>query len=254
MCETKTALPYSLMGILNLTGNSFVESSRALGLNDDELVGQVQFMFDSGADIIDVGACSTAPGNTPVDEATEWSRLERPLRVLFEAFPDRPFSLDSFRLPVLSKALALGKSFIINDISGAKDEGVLDFAASNGLDYIAMDSSADPYSFFVDFADRAERKSLENWILDPGFGFGKTVEKNWEILSSLRRFTAFGKPVLAALSRKRMIYQPLGLTPENCAPQSVKAELLAVINGASIIRTHDLTLHSCGTVLDSAYF
>lgn len=241
----------SFMGILNLTDNSFVRDDRMGGLPPSRVVERAGEMLAAGADIIDIGACSTAPGNSPVDEDTETRRLERFLPPLFRAFPAAVFSIDSFRYRVLSAAYAtacrflnnpLGQ-FIVNDVSSGADRRVVEFAASEGLCYIATDTSDDPYGFFTEFSKSADKAGLERWILDPGFGFGKTVARNWEVLNGLGRFLDFGRPVLAALSRKRMIWEPLSLTPDTCQSQSVDAEKLAIAKGASIIRTHDLISH-----------
>jgi len=233
------------MGILNLTDNSFMESSRALGLTDDTLVMRVNEMFSSGAGIIDIGACSTAPGNVPVSEREEWARLERPLTILAANFPGKRFSIDSFRSGIIRKAAKIIPGIIINDISaGEEDPKMLQFAAAEGLEYIAMDRTSDPYMFFEHFAIKATHAGIDNWILDPGFGFGKTNDENWSVLRNLRKLQEFGRPVLVALSHKRMIYQPLGLSPDTCANESFDAERLAFSLGASIIRTHDLILWS----------
>lgn len=234
-----------LMGILNLTDNSFLESSRALGLSDDALALKAGEMFSSGAGIIDIGACSTAPGNAPIPEEEEWARLERPLALLADAFPDRRFSLDTFRSGIVRKAVRIMPGIIVNDISAGEDDPeMLGIVAAEGLDYIAMDRSSDPYGHFESFSEKAAGCGIRNWILDPGFGFGKTIEENWDILRNLQTLKDFGRPILAALSRKRMIYQPLGLTPATCADESFDAERLAAALGASIIRTHDLDLWS----------
>lgn len=237
---------YRLMGIVNLTDNSFVSTSRMAGKTIDEIIVKVGRMIGLGASYIDIGACSSAPGNEFIGAEEEWKRLYEPLKALTDAFPKSMvcFSIDTFRSEIIEKCLSLGRKVTVNDIfAGSADPRMLDVCAANGLEYIAMDQSAEPYSFFEKFADTAARKGISEWILDPGFGFGKTVEQNWRILNSLERFSDFGRPVLCAMSRKRMIYIPNGLTPLTCEKESVAAELLAVSKGASIIRTHDLQLH-----------
>lgn len=237
-----------LMAIANLTDNSFVRADRMGDLSFDALTQTIGGLLSAGADMIDLGACSTAPGNAVIPEEQEWSRLERALPVIFESYPDAVYSLDSFRPVVVSGALKIAENllrdvheqFIINDISS----GMPEFAAEKGLQYIAMADTAAPYSFFQEFSLRAGACGLYDWILDPGFGFGKTLEQNWDILDHLDRLADFGRPILVALSRKRMIYQPLGLTPDTCAEQSVAAERIAISRGASIIRTHDLRAHT----------
>lgn len=231
------------MGILNLTDNSFLESSRSLGLSEEGLIGKVAEMFDAGADIVDIGACSTAPWNSPICEEEEWARLERPLKILSNAFPEKNFSIDTFRSGIVRKAVKIMPRITVNDISsGEEDPDMLPLIASEGRTYIAMDRTSDPYRHFEEFARKAEKMRISDWIPDPGFGFGKTIEENWDILRNLGRLKDFGRPILVALSRKRMIYQPLGLTPSTCADESFDAERLAASSGASIIRTHDLEL------------
>lgn len=238
-----------MMGIVNLTDNSFVAGDRMGSLGVEAVVEWVGKMFSDGAAIVDIGACSTAPGNVPVSVEEELVRMEKYLPSIFSAFPQAVFSIDSFRPEVVGMAYEiaqgrLGKpecQFWVNDISSSDE--LMDFAAARKLTFVAMSRTADPIAFFCEFALRAERTGLEKWVLDPGFGFGKTMEQNWDILNNLQRLKEFGRPILVALSRKRMIYEPPGLTPENCAVQSVEAELLAASKGASIIRTHDLTLY-----------
>lgn len=233
------------MGIINLTDNSFVSSSRMAAASIDEIVARALWMADMGASYIDIGACSSAPGNEFIDEDLEWKRMHEPLKAIMDALPGNvEISIDTFRSGIIERCLGLGRRVVVNDIfAGLADEKMLDMAVANKLCYIAMDQTADPYSFFLGWAETAAKKGLRNWILDPGFGFGKTVERNWDIMEQLPRFKDFGRPVLSATSRKRMIYMPLGLKPESCAQQSVQAELKAVELGADIIRTHDLDLH-----------
>lgn len=240
----RTDKKYALMGIINITDNSFVSGSRLLGVSTDQLLARVQMMVDNGAGYIDVGACSSAPGNSFISEEEEWKRLKEPLRAMLEAFPTVKFSVDSFRSGIIENCLKLGHKIIVNDIfAGIADPRILDVTRANNLSYIAMDQSSDPYTFFLQWADKAADMGIEDWILDPGFGFGKTVEQNWAIMDKLERFQDFGRPVLSATSRKRMIWIPLGLKPESCAEQSVDAEILAVEKGAAIIRTHDTDIH-----------
>lgn len=236
------------MGIVNLTDNSFMRSSRMAGAGERQLCERVEGMLRDGADIIDVGACSTAPGTVPVSVEEERERLRKPLVWLFRNFPSATFSFDTFRSAVVEDILAASRGFgggiIINDISaGQEDPMMLPLVAANSLEYIAMDRTDDPYAFFSALAPQLEAAGIGRWILDPGFGFGKSNERGWEILRDIGRLRDFGRPVLAALSHKRMIWQPLGLTPDSCAERSVEAEKLAASLGADIIRTHDLILH-----------
>lgn len=238
------------MGIANFTDNSFLRRSRLACESVGTVIGHIDKLFCDGADIVDIGACSTAPGNAIVDTDTEWARLEPYLGEIFSSFPKACFSFDTFRGTVLSRILATASAsnfsgqIIVNDIfSGEYDPSTIEIASSEGLPFIAMDRTDNPYAFFETFALRAEKAGLKEWILDPGFGFGKTTQQNWKILEELPLLKKFGKPVMVALSHKRMIYQPLGLTPEECTLQSVAAEKKAMLLGADIIRTHDVSKH-----------
>lgn len=238
-----------LMSILNLTDNSFLERSRMKDKSVEDVVSAVAGMIEAGAGIVDVGACSSAPGNEFISAEQEWERYSRVMPVLFREFPQMSFSFDTFRAEIVEKLLDCADrnpyngEFIVNDIfAGNADPRMLPFVAEHGLRYIAMDSTADPYGFFSEFAPKAEALGLKDWILDPGFGFGKDVQQNWKVFEQLPAFHDFGRPVLAALSHKRMIYMPLGLTPATCTEQSVEAEARAVKLGADMVRTHDVAL------------
>jgi len=241
-----------IMGIVNLTDNSFVEFSRKGEASLEEIISYTDKLFREGADIIDIGACSTAPGNDIVPEEVEMERISKGVPAIFESFPNGVFSVDTFRRSVAAECLNYAERYlknpndqlIINDISaGRGDCSMLSFVGQAGLQYIAMDSSEDPYAFFSGFGEVASGHGIERWILDPGFGFGKSVQQNWDVLRNLETLKDFGRPILAALSRKRMIWQPLGLTPLSCGEQSVQAEKLAMHNGADMIRTHDVIAH-----------
>lgn len=239
-----------LMGIANFTDNSFLQRSRIGQAGVMDAVRRIGMLLSEGADIVDIGACSTAPGNAIVDADTEWARLEPFLDAIFSSFPDAVFSFDTFRGAVLKKILSTASAcrfsgqIMVNDIfSGEYDPSTIEIAVAEGLPFIATDRTDNPYAFFGSFAAKAEKSALKTWILDPGFGFGKTIRQNWKILEELPRLKEFGRPVLVALSHKRMIYQRLGLTPDTCTPQSVAAEKQAILLGADIIRTHDVSKH-----------
>lgn len=227
------------MGILNLTDNSFVEKSRVQGI--DKALERVDELLRDGADIIDIGALSTAPGNGPIPVKEEEQRLLEPVMEIFSAFPDASFSIDCFHPGIVQKIIDFGKEFIINDILAS--DNMIELARSSGLKYIAMANVPEPYPFFR----RLSRKMDGcDWILDPGFGFEKTFEQNWEIMNNLECFEEFGRPVLIGISRKRMIHLKFGLRPETCAEQSVAAEKQAAAKIKKvpvIIRTHDVRLH-----------
>lgn len=259
-----------VMGIINLTDDSFYSGSRTLDAdgNTDRclLERKLRSMLTEGADIIDFGACSTRPGSEPVSMEQEWKRLEPALCLTAEKFPGITISIDTWWSGIIrrSHALLIGRAaelgvppcrLIINDISsGTKDEQMLGTASELGLSYIAMHflgpAGSDGHypdgvvahvkAFFEDFALRAERAGVKDWVLDPGFGFSKDVSENWELMASLTELKCFGKPVLVGVSRKRMIWQAAGLTPETCLEGTLEAERKAVLLGADILRVHDV--------------
>lgn len=238
------------MGIVNLTDNSFFVSSRCSGVESArDLIAK---HLSEGADIIDIGACSTKPGAEEVSLETEWARLEPVLKDLPQGIR---LSIDTFRSEIVHRAHETIGPFIVNDISaGRKDPSMLPLVGSLGMEYIAMHSLEHTsdycdyggnilkavHSYFEEFALKAGDNGIENWILDPGFGFGKSIEQNWELLLGLETLSNLGRPVLVGLSRKSMIYKPLGLTPETCLTQTLEAEKVAAGKGAAILRVHDV--------------
>jgi len=209
------------MGILNLTPDSFFAPSR-----------YNMAVFDSGADIIDIGACSTRPGSVPVSEEAEWARIAPVLSNLPSGHPE--ISIDTFRSGIARRAYELIGPFIINDVSGAADREMLDLAREKGLKYIAMHPGgpADPPGVAAFFRELASGMEGIDWILDPGFGFEKNVEDNWTLLENLEIFKEFGREILVGISRKRMTGGSAELTR--------KANALALEHGADILRVHDV--------------
>ena len=249
----------SIMGIVNLTDDSFFAGSRMLDqdgrFEEKQFLERVGSMVSEGADIIDLGACSTRPGSDPVSEEEEWRRLEPALGLLASGIPGTRVSIDTFRPGIVSRAFDAFGPFIVNDVSGGCDP-MWKLVGELGLTYIAMhtrgtpkdmqtltdyeDVTAEVMEFFDGIAETADRYGVEDWILDPGFGFAKTVGQNWQLLREMSVFNKFGKPVLAGLSRKSFLYRPLGVTPDEALPATCSANLLALQNGASILRVHDI--------------
>lgn len=250
-----------VMGIVNLTDDSFYQGSRCLGVA--EAVNRVSEMLEAGADIIDFGACSTRPGSSPVGAEEEWRRLAPVLAEVHGAFPDAEISIDTYFSSVVSKAYDLIGDFIINDISAGEDDPMmLKTAGLLGLTYVAMhkrgtpadmqeftdynDVVSDVISYFRDFAEKAQAAGIRNWILDPGFGFAKTLEQNWELMRGLSDLKALcresGGPqgILAGVSRKSMICRLLDIAPEQSLSATQVAHLMAIEGGADILRVHDV--------------
>lgn len=250
-----------IMGIVNLTGDSYFAPSRCLGTDGMPDIGRtvetVGKMLSEGADIIDIGACSTRPGSVPVGEEEEWRRLAPVLKAVKEAFPDAAVSIDTWWSSVARKACDLIGDFIVNDISAGEDDpDMLRTVGELGLGYVAMHKRGTPSTmqdlcnyadvtgevllYFRQFAERADRAGIRDWILDPGFGFAKTVDQNWQLLRELDRLKAPGHKILVGVSRKSMIYRLFGITPEESLPQTQVLHLAALERGADILRVHDV--------------
>lgn len=249
------------MGIVNITGDSYFADSRCLGPDgkpdSGKIAGRIRKMFEEGAGIVDIGACSTRPGAGLISETEEWDRLAPVMDIIREQFPDRMFSIDTFRAGIVEKCASRIGKFTVNDISAGEDDPrMLETAGSLGLPYIAMHKRGTPatmqtlceygdvvsevVSYFENFAEKADRAGIVEWILDPGFGFAKTLEQNYRMLRELDRFTVFGRKILVGVSRKSMIYRRFGITPEESLPQTQVLHFAALQNGADILRVHDV--------------
>ena len=250
-----------VMAIINVSPDSFytsvyenVEATRRSG-DEVVLLDAVQRALDEGADILDIGACSTRPGSTPVDAAVEWERLEWALKLVRSHFPDAVVSVDTFRADVAEKAIGLGAN-IINDVSGgAADERMWDVVAKHDVPYILTlaqelrkggDKEGYDYTmsevlrFFEERLDRLHRMGVKDVVLDPGFGFGKTLEDNYTILREMEVLKVLHAPVLVGVARKSMLYKPLGLEPKDVLSATIAAQVMALERGANILRVHDV--------------
>lgn len=242
-----------VMGIVNLTSDSFYAGSR---VDRKNLLNHARNMISQGADIIDLGACSTRPGSKPVNEEHETEILSHAVRTLRSGLPETIISIDTFRSSVAEKCIESGAD-VINDISGGEmDSGMFDTISKFKVPYIAGHMRGTPFDMHhhTDYddvvaevlsnlahkADRLHQKGVCDVIIDPGFGFAKTLDQNYKILASLKIFKNIGCPILAGLSRKSMIYKELGLTPEEALCGTVALNMTALLNGADIIRVHDV--------------
>ena len=243
-----------VMAIVNATPDSFFASSRSA--DEPALRAALRRSADEGADIIDIGACSTRPAvqsgaNGVVDESTEWQRLSMALRVAREIKIDLPLSVDTFRPEVARRALEEYGVAMINDISGGC-EAMYGLVAQYGAAYVLTYNRpagapattdhllADAMDDLSHKADCLHRLGVSDVVIDPGFGFNQTVEQSLYLLHAMRTLTHIGCPVLAGMSRKRMAYQPAGLTPDTCLSRTLELERIAVAQGASILRAHDV--------------
>lgn len=243
-----------IMGILNVTSDSFYAGCRAL--DEDDVRARVRVIRDEGADCIDIGACSTRPGSEPVDAATEWSRLEHALGIVREEWPDAVISVDTYRADVARKCVEAGAD-IINDISGGTlDNRMFDTVAELRVPYILTHTRGTPATMqqCTDYNDvvadvitelafrlrELRERGVCDIIIDPGFGFAKDTEQNYRLLASLDEIRRIGLPVLVGVSRKSMIWRPLGITPGEALPGTIALNTFALLHGASILRVHDV--------------
>ena len=233
-----------IMGIVNLTPDSFYSGSRTAAC---DFMPKVRKMLSDGADIIDIGACSTRPGAPQPSLEEEWARLEPALCELrMEAQVSTAISIDTYRPEIVRRAYEIIGPFIVNDVGGGNPE-MLRAVGELGLPYIAMhgrkpqgDVIEDILDFFRDFAVRAEANGVKEWILDPGFGFGKDIDQNYEVLNRLDELKKAGRDILVGISRKSMIYKKLGITPEEAMPETLALERIALEKGATWLRVHDV--------------
>ena len=247
----------SIMGIVNLTDDSYFADSRCTDVQ--AAMDRIAALVDEGADIIDIGACSTRPGSLPVGAEEEWRRLEPVLKVFRDNFQNVTLSIDTYWASVVQKAFALVGPFIVNDISaGEADPEMLPTVGRLRLKYVAMhmrgtsenmqsltdynDVVEDVLEYFRNFSKKAEIHGINDWILDPGFGFAKTLEQNYTLLSGLNEIKAGmgNRKVLVGVSRKSMIYRLLGTTPEESLPATQALHMAALERGADILRVHDV--------------
>lgn len=245
-----------IMGIINVTPDSFWEGSRAA--DADSIAGRAAAMIADGADIIDLGACSTRPGAETCDAATEEARIAVGVEAVRSVSADIPLSVDTFRASVARSAVEHGAD-IVNDISGGDlDPGMMPTVASLHVPYIMMHMRGTPATMqsmcdypegvvtevVADLSRKIERFRLAgvaDIIADPGLGFAKTVGQNYELLRSTAEIgELLGTPVLIGLSRKSMLTRPLGITAAEALEATTAANTLALVNGAAILRVHDV--------------
>jgi dihydropteroate synthase len=238
-----------VMGILNVTDDSFFSSSRCQ--STAELLKKVDLFTNNGVSILDVGACSTRPGATFVSEKEELERLLPALEVLRNHYPDSIISVDTFRGNVVRKVVEEFDVDIINDVfSFDKDETMLDVVASLNRTYVLMHSGEintgksdfmkEIFRFFVKKIKILEDRGVKDIIIDPGYGFGKTMEQNFQLLSHQSELLQLGYPILAGLSRKRMVWQSLNVKVEEALNGTTVLNTIALQQGAHILRVHDV--------------
>lgn len=244
-----------IMGILNVTPDSFFSESRT---PDEEHIAQrVKQMMNDGADMIDIGGYSSRSGADDVSTEEEMNRLRRGLRIIRKLYPDVPVSVDTFRADVARMCIEEEGADIINDISGGMmDRQMFRTVAQLHVPYIMMHMQGTPESmqlaphydnlrqevmlYFAERIDRLCQMGAKDIIVDPGFGFGKTMEHNYELMAHLEDFHVFGLPLLVGISRKSMIYKLLGGTPQTSLNGTTVLNTIALTRGAHILRVHDV--------------
>ncbi|MBO4498928.1 MAG: dihydropteroate synthase [Bacteroidaceae bacterium] len=233
-----------IAGILNLTPDSFYEESRVMG--HDHILEATARLCSEGADMIDIGACSTRPGGVQATSEQEMKRLETGMPAVLEACPALPLSIDTFRPEIASTCVDRWGVDIINDISGGSEE-MFNTVAATGAGYILTfnrevygDILPAMLEFFETKLEQLFRAGAGKVILDPGFGFAKTLEQNYRILANLDCLKQFKLPVMAALSRKSMAYRLLDITPAQALEATVVLDTVALMKGAEWLRVHDV--------------
>ena len=219
------------MAIGNVTPDSFYAASRLE--TEHAVVAWAEEALADGADILDIGGCSTRPGSTPASEEEEWSRVAQALEAIRSAFPDASLSLDSFRPEIARRALTSFGPMIINDISGGC-EAMYEVVKRYQIPYIWTLRGQ------LDLPARRPEMGEIDLILDPGFGFIGSTEADYACMRHLDELQVYGRPILVGVSRKSMVWRPLGLTPETCLSATQALQLYALEHGANIVRAHDV--------------
>lgn len=243
-----------IMGVLNVTPDSFYDGG--VYSNEKKILLQVEKMISDGADIIDIGGFSSKPGAKTISVKEEEKRVIPIIKLINNTFNKIIISVDTFRSEIAAKSLNEGAS-IINDISGGDlDKNIYQIANKYRVPYIMMHMKGVPanmqanpkyeninYEIIKDFSykiDLAEKKGVCDIIIDPGFGFGKSIEHNYQILNNIKLYTVLKKPILVGISRKSMIYKLLKTDPSKALNGTTSLNTIALINGANILRVHDV--------------
>lgn len=244
-----------IMGILNVTPDSFYSDSRTP--DEAHITDRVRQMMDEGADMIDIGGYSSRPGADDVTPEEEMDRLRRGLRIVRKLYPEVPVSVDTFRADVARMCIEEEGADIINDISGGMmDRQMFRTVARLGVPYILMHMQGTPDTmqvaphydnlrrevmlYFAERIDRLCQMGAKDIVVDPGFGFGKTLEHNYELMNHLEDFAVFNLPLLVGISRKSMIYKLTGGTPQTSLNGTTVLNTISLVKGAHILRVHDV--------------
>lgn len=244
-----------VMGILNVTPDSFYDGGKYV--SEVKVIERIHQIVEEGAGIIDVGAYSTRPGAAFVDEKEELGRLAWAVELIRKYYPEVAVSIDTFRAKVAEEIITCLGPVIVNDISGGTmDDGMFEMVAKTGVPYMMMhiqgtpqtmqknpvyqDVVAEVRDFFTERIEKLNALGFDNIILDPGFGFGKTLAHNYELMNHMEIYQELGYPVLVGISRKTMIYKLLGGTAQDALNGTTVLNTIALMKGANILRVHDV--------------
>ena len=256
-----------VMGVINATPDSFYEGSRFSGT--DKILVRAETMISEGADILDIGGQSTRPGSEQVSEDTELSRIIESIEAIHQKFPEIIISVDTYYSAVAKKCIQAGAS-MVNDISsGTMDKEMLSTIAALQVPLVAMHMKGTPQTmqqqanyesvtrevldFFIRKKDECKTAGIADVIIDPGFGFAKTIAHNFQVLKDLSVFKMLDAPLLIGLSRKSSVYKTLGIPPDEALNGTTVLNTIALMNGADILRVHDVkeakeAIKLCGAV------
>lgn len=243
-----------VMGIINITNDSFYENSRAQ--NIDNILFTAEKMIKDGATIIDIGGQSTRPNSTKIDIEEELLRVIPAIEIIRKNFPEIILSIDTFYSKVAKQSIDVGAN-IINDIGGGNlDENMFEMVSSLQVPYICMHIKGNPQTmneltnyndvvnevkeYFTNKIILANNLNIKDFILDVGFGFAKNINQNYELLKNIEIYKSLKKPILVGVSRKSMIYKKLNTTPENVLNGTSVLNTFALLKGADILRVHDV--------------
>jgi dihydropteroate synthase len=245
----------AIMGILNVTSDSFYDGGKYLEAG--AIMNRVSQMISEGADILDIGAMSSRPGSQPLPEETEIMRLTQAMGLIRADYPEIPISIDTYRPKVAQKMITEFNADIINDITaGGETEEMFEVVRELKVPYIIMHMQGDPHTIqkkphYKDVVDeilfflaektlRLRKIGINDIVIDPGFGFGKTLEHNYQILSNLDVFRSLELPILTGISRKSMITGLIHSDPENALNGTTALNMFALTKGSNILRVHDV--------------
>lgn len=257
----------AIMAIMNITPDSFFEGSR---MGEAYILNAAEQMLKDGAQILDIGGQSTRPGAERVDAQTEWQRIEKVIGAVSKRFPEAIISVDTFYSSVAQNAVAEG-AHIINDVSaGSIDDQMYTTVAALGVPYVLMHMKGDPQTmqshahyadvlgelilFFSQEIKKLRALGVKDILVDPGFGFAKQQEHNFEILKNLNELRLLQCPILVGMSRKKMIQRVTQTDVENALNGTIAANTIALLNGVALLRVHDVKAASDARAIVMEYF